>query len=128
MQAGKVGNVAGFFVEAVRAKYTDNKQKNKQTDMDKKEKLAEMKRVEEESVKKMKESKQAIYEKEMQIFNHLIQEDQTLIQKLIDIISVGMSATYYQANKSFEENMVHPLLKAAFLNAAKDVASEVFRL
>ncbi len=126
VQSGKVENVAGFFVQALRAHYTDIKQQIKQTETERKAKIAETKRVEVAAEAKIKAQKQAIYEREIQIFNQLIQKDATLIQRLTDIINAGMFRSYYKPGKSFEENMAHPLLKAAFLNAAKEVEPKSF--
>ena len=128
MQAGKIENVAGFFVEAVRGKYTDPKQKKKQVEVEQKTKLAEAKRVEEEIVKKVKDQKQVAFEQEMKIFTQLIKETPSLIQKLTDKVSLGMFGRYYQSNKSLEENFKHPMLKAAFLNAAKEIEPKSFGL
>lgn len=127
MQAGKIENIAGFFVEAVRGKYSDPKQKKKQVEVEQKTKLAEAKRVEEETVKQASNQKQAAFEQEMLIFTQLIQEDPSLIQKLTDKISLGMFGRYYQSDKSFEENLKHPMLKGAFLNVAKEIEPKRFK-
>jgi plasmid replication initiation protein len=119
LKAGKIENVAGFFVEALRGKYTDTKQKIKQVEVAQKAKLAETKRVEKDTEKQIKDQKQAIYEQEEKIFTQLIAEDASLVQVLIDKVRSGMFATYYKKDKSFEENLAQPLLKAAFLNVAK---------
>lgn len=126
VQAGKVENVAGFFVEAVRGKYTDPKQKKKQIEVEQKAKLAEVKRVEEVTEMQVKSQKQAIYEQEVKIFMQLIDEDASLIQVFIDKVRSGMFGTYYKMDKSFEENLNNPLLKAAFLNVAKEVEPKRF--
>lgn len=126
VQAGKVENVAGFFVEAVRGKYTDPKQKKKQIEVEQKAKLAEVKRIEEVTEMQVKSQKQAIYEQEVKIFMQLIDEDASLIQVFIDKVRSGMFGTYYKMDKSFEENLNNPLLKAAFLNVAKEVEPKRF--
>lgn len=128
MQAGKVENVAGFFVEAVRGKYTDPKQKKKQIEVEQKAKLAEVKKVEEVTEMQVKSQKQAIYEQEVKVFMQLIEEDTSLIQVFIDKIRSGMFGTYYKMDKSFEENLNNPLLKGAFLNVAKEERPDRFKL
>lgn len=127
LQAGKVENVAGFFVEAVRGKYTDLKQKKKQVEVEQKAKLAETKRAEELTEKQIKDQKQATYDQEVKIFTQLIAEDTSLIPFLIDKVRSGLFATYYKTDKSFEENLSHPLLKAAFLNVAKQEKLDRFK-
>lgn len=126
MQAGKIDNIAGFFVEAVRGKYADPKQKKKQVEVEQKTKLAEASRVEEERAKKIQDQKQVVFEQEMEIFMQLIQKDPSLIQKVTDKIKLGMFGRYYQNDKSFEENFKHPMLKGAFLNTAKEIEPTKF--
>lgn len=58
MQARKIDNAAGFFVEALRGKYSDSKEKKKQVEAEQKAKRAEVKRVEEATEKQVKDQKQ----------------------------------------------------------------------
>ena len=126
MAAGKIDNVAGFFVEAVRGKYTDVKQKKKQIDIAQKAKIAETKRVEASVEQQIKEQKQGVYEKELRIFTQLIAEDSGFIQALTDKVCSGMFGSYYKKDKTFEDNLNNPLLKATFLNVAKELKPELF--
>jgi DNA polymerase III delta prime subunit len=127
-QVGKVGNIAGFFVEAVRAKYADPKQKKKQVEVEQKTKFADRDRVEEAAKNKAKDDKKAAYEQEMTIFRQLIQEDKNLIDTLTSKVNTGMLGTYYKNDLSFEDNLKHPLLQAAFLSAIKEIAPQKFGL
>ena len=126
VQVGKVGNVAGFFVEAVRGHYTDPKQQKKQHEAVQKAKIAEAKKVELTAEMKAKEQKQLAYAKEINIFTQLIREDKNLVQAVTDKIRLGTLGSYYKTDKSFEENLKHPLLQAAFLSAVKDIKPESF--
>ena len=126
MATGKIDNVAGFFVEAVRGKYTDVKQKKKQIDIAQKAKIAEINRVEAGVEQQIKEQKQVIYEKELRIFTQLIAEDNGFIQALTDKVCSGMFGSYYKKDKTFEDNLNNPLLKATFLNVAKELKPERF--
>ncbi|MBL7818917.1 MAG: replication initiation protein [Saprospiraceae bacterium] len=128
IQARKVDNAAGFFVEALRGKYSDPKQKKKQIEGEQKAKLAEVKRVEAATEKQVKDQKQALYEQEIKIFTQLIEEDSSFIQTLIDKVRSGMFASYYKTDITFEENLKHPLLKATFLNVAKEEKPQLFGL
>ena len=119
IQTGKIDNSAGFFVEALRGKYTDAREQKKQIAVEQKAKLVETKRVEAAVEKHIKSQQQMLYEHEVSIFTQLIQDDTSFIQTLIDKVRLGMSGTYYKTDKTFEENLKHPLLKAAFLNTAK---------
>ena len=113
IKQGTVGNVAGFFVQAVRGKYTDNKPKMNHIVADKKAKIAETKRVGEEIEQKKKDQKQAKFEQEMGVFNQLIQEDLNLIPILTETILSGMLSVYYKKDLTFEENLKNPLLKVS---------------
>jgi hypothetical protein len=128
MEARKIENAAGFFVEALRGKYSDPKQKKKQIEGEQKAKLAEVKRVEAATEKQVKDQKQALYEQEIKIFTQLIEEDTSFIQTLIDKVRSGMFASYYKTDRTFEENLKHPLLKATFLNVAKEEKPQLFGL
>lgn len=126
MTTGKVDNIAGFFVEAVRGKYTDVKQKKKQIEVVQKAKIAEINRVEAGVEQQIKAQKQVIYEKELRIFTQLIAEDSGFIQALTDKVRSGMFGIYYKKDKTFEDNLSNPLLQATFLNAAKELKPERF--
>lgn len=127
VQAGKVGNVAGFFVGAVRGNYADNKQEKKKVEIEQIAKIVEAKRVGETLEKKRKEQKKAQFEQEMIVFDQLIQQEPSLVKTLTETIQLGMMSSYYKKDKSFEDNRTHPLLKAAFLNLAKELRPELFR-
>jgi plasmid replication initiation protein len=126
VQTGKIENIAGFFVEAVRGKYTDLKQKKKQVEVAQKTKIAEAKRVEVDAEMTAKALKQLAYQKEMSIFTELIEEDKQLVEVITDKIRLGILGNYYKTDKSFEENLKHPLLQVAFLSAVKEVKPEYF--
>lgn len=126
VQLGKITNIAGFFVEAVRGRYSDPKEKQKQVEVQQKAKLVEAKRVEELMENKLKNKRQATYELEMKIFRQLIESDNRLIQQLVDKIHLGTSGSYYKMDKSFEENLTHPLLQVVFLSLMKELKPENF--
>ena len=126
VQTGKIENIAGFFVEAVRGKYTGPKQQKKQIEIAQKARTAEVKRVEVTAEIKVREQKQLAYAKDIEIFAQLIQEDKSLVQTITDKIRLGRLGIYYKTDKSFEENLKHPLLQAAFLSAVKEAKPESF--
>jgi hypothetical protein len=127
IKAGKVDNVAGFFVEAVRGKYTDAKEQKKQTVIEQKKKSTESSRVEAAVEQQKKDAKLMAYEKEMHIFEALIAKEPTFKQVLIDKVSLGIFSSYYKTALSFEENMQNLLVKATFLNVAKELKPETFK-
>jgi plasmid replication initiation protein len=126
LQSGKIENIAGFFVEAVRGKYTDPKQKKKQVETAQKAKIAEAKRVEVNAEMTAKAQKQFAYQQEMAIFMQLIQEDNSLVEVITNKIRLGILGSYYKIDKPFEENLKHPLLQAAFLSAVKEAKPDSF--
>lgn len=62
----------------------------------------------------------------MNIFKQLIQDDKSLIDLLTNKVNTGMLGTYYKNELSFEENLKHPLLQAAFLSAVKEMVPQKF--
>jgi plasmid replication initiation protein len=128
IQTKKLENIAGFFVEAVRGKYVEAQQKKKQLAIEDKAKLIVIEKKEEDKTQNRKNQKQALYEQEVQIFTEIIHEEKLIVEQLIDKIKFGMFGSYYKIDKTFEENFNHPLLKAAFLNAIKELRPEKFDL
>ena len=126
LQSKKIENVAGFFVEALRGQYVDAQTVKKQADSELKAKVTEIKRVEEATSQKNTQEKKAQYEREIGILKQLIKENPSFVTQLIEKVRYSMSGSYYHSEKSFEENMAHPLLNAAILNAAKDLLPERF--
>jgi Initiator Replication protein len=126
IQSKKIDNVAGFFVEAVRGKYAETQHIKKQAAIEEKAKLVEIKKNEADTTQRGKDQKQALYEQEMQVFMHLIEGNTTLIEALIEKVRLGMFGSYYKMDKTFEANLSQPLLKAAFLNAMKELKPEAF--
>jgi hypothetical protein len=126
IKAGKVDNIAGFFVEAVRGNYTDAKEQKKKTAIEQKKKIVEASRGEAMIEKKKKDDKQIAYEKEMQIFEQIIAGEPTFKQALIDKVRLGIFSSYYKIELSFEENLQNPLVKATLLNIAKELKPESF--
>jgi hypothetical protein len=126
IKVGKVDNIAGFFVEAVRGNYKDAKEQKKQTAIEQKKKIVEESRGEAIVEKKKKDDKQIAYEKEMQIFEQIIANEPTFKQALIDKVRLGIFSSYYKIDLSFEENLQNPLVKATLLNIAKELKPESF--
>lgn len=126
VQVGKVGNVAGFFVEAVRGNYTDPKQQKKQVETAQKAKITEAKKVEAAAEVALKTQKQLAYAREIDLFMQLIRADKGLVETITAKIRLGTLGIYYKTDKSFEENLKHPLLQAAFLSAAKEAKPDSF--
>ena len=124
--AGKVGNVAGFFVEAVRAGYVQVEQKKKQVESEKKAKIQEASRVEAAAQKQISDDKKIRHERDISLLKQLIEADKTFELQLIERVSTGLMGTFYKKDKSFEENMSIPLVMAGVINAAKELRPDKF--
>ncbi len=126
LKAGKVENSAGFFVQAVRGQYADAKEQKKQVLTEQKKQIAEESRGE-EAVKKQKAvTLQAAFQEEWRLFEQLIATEPNVKQALIDRLRSGLLASYYKIDRSFEDNLNNPLVKAAMLNVAKELRSDAF--
>ena len=126
LAAGKVGNIAGFFVEAVRAGYVQVEEKRKQVETDKKAKIQEASRVEVAAQKQVSEDKKRQHERDVTLLKQWIAADKAFELQLIGRVSTGLMGTFYKKDKTFEENMTLPLVMAGVMNAAKELKPDVF--
>jgi plasmid replication initiation protein len=128
IKVGKVENIAGFFVEAVRAHYADVKEQKKQVVIEQKRKIAEMNEGKEIIEKQKKDVKQVAYEREVHIFEQIIAAEPTFKQVLIDKIHSSTFGICYKSDLSFEGNLQNMSVKAAFLNISKDLKPKLFNI
>ena len=130
VRAGKANKPAAVFIDALRNGYKTadvlKKEAHEQKTKAAKEKMDTLKRVEAVVEKQTKQQKQVLYEQELRIFTQLIAEDNGFIQALTDKVGSGMFGSYYKKDKTFEDNLNNPLLKATFLNVAKELKPERF--
>lgn len=121
LKIGKISNAAGFFVEALRDKYTDAQTQKKETDKIQKAKIVETQQQEKVLNQEKQSKKQQEFEREKAAMFKLIAEKPALIPTLIERVSYSMFGSYYKKEKSFEENLEQPLILAAVLNIVKEL-------
>lgn len=131
-QSGKIVNIAGFFVEALRGHYENAEDQKKKTEADraqqKKAKEQEIKRLEQEAANRIKQENKVTYERQKAIFERLIEEDETFWLELEETIKAdNMIKHLYDFNKDVYENMQKPMIAGAVMSIAVKLRTQVFR-
>ena len=128
IQLGKVENIAGFFVEALRGAYQDTEEKKKKIEIEKNaEKKAKQEWDAALEIKKQQDNK-SIFEQNKAIFNQLIQQDDAFWLELEQSIkSDKMIKNQYDYNKNVFENMQIPMIEGALMAIAVKLRAEAFR-
>ena len=126
LQVGKVENVAGFFVGAVRGKYIEPKQKTKEIEVEKKVKLEVEKAVEQDAKNKIAEEKRQEGARKIQIIKYLIAVQAPIINEAIEEIQKGMFKTAYKPQKSILENLEYPMFIGAMMNVLEKLNPDIF--
>ena len=126
-QTGKIANIAGFFVEALRGGYPDTSVSKKEIktnkDIEKREKQLLSEQQEE---KRLKDNK-TLFEKRKAIFENLIEEDETFWLELEESIRADkMIKNHYDYNKSVYENMQTPMIAGALIAIAAKLRASFF--
>ncbi len=133
VQAGKIVNIGGFFVEALRGHYQDAEVQKKKIAMDKAEqkkaKAEEIKRLEQETTNKIKQENLIIFERQKAIFERLIEADDTFWLELEETIKAdNMIKNLYDFNKDVFENMQTPMIAGALMSIAVKLRKQAFRV
>jgi plasmid replication initiation protein len=125
-KAGKIENLAGFFVKAVQEHYSAAPQKVEQS-----QKQAIAKQRAQEVENKELEKQQRAHETKKQAF---LQEDKRILALIVldkaleqeAIAHIQRTSTIYDTHKSLSENLQNPSIKAAFHLAVKKLRPEAF--
>jgi plasmid replication initiation protein len=126
IQVGKIENIAGFFVEALRGAYQEAGEKKKKLDAKNTEKKAQKEVEIALGSQKQKESK-SLFERNKAIFKRLIEEDGTFWTELEQAIkSDKMIKTSYDYERNVFENMKKPMIEGAIMSIALKLRSEEF--
>jgi plasmid replication initiation protein len=130
-QSGKIVNIGGFFVEALRGHYQDVQGQKKKIDEDKaqqkKAKAEEIKRLEQEAANRIKQENLTAFEKQTAIFEKLIEEDDTFWLELEETIKAdNMIKHQYDFNKDVFENMQKPMIAGALMSIAVKLRTQAF--
>lgn len=125
LEAGKVKDAAGFFVQAVRNGYVDTegvkvaKQKQQKASV-------EQQKIEEVNQRSLIEAKRkADFEKEKKLIFQMLEDDIELVDAVAKRLHGGILQRSYDDTKSFDDNLQNPLLLAAVMNIVKEIKGKV---
>lgn len=129
--AGKIVNIGGFFVEALRGHYQDAEVQKKKIAIDraqqKKAKAEEIKRLEQETTNRIKQENLITFERQKVLFEQLIEADDTFWLELEETIKAdNMIKNLYDFNKDVFENMQTPMIAGALMSIAVKLRKEAF--
>lgn len=132
VQSGKLANVGGFFVEALRGHYQDAEAQKKKIEIDKaqqkKAKAEELKRLEQEAAARIKQENKTSFERQKAVFERLIEDDDTFWLELEETIKAdNMIKHQYDFNKDVYENMQKPMIAGALMSIAVKLRTQAFR-
>jgi plasmid replication initiation protein len=126
IKTGKIDNVAGFFVEAVRGHFTDTEEQKQKKQTEVKIKIDTIVQQEARVGAQKRDLQKIKYEKKRAILAELVLQDADFVSAIIDELKHGMTGQYYKEEKSLDQNMENPLFAAAFLNMAEKLKPEKF--
>ena len=126
MNKGKVENIAGFFVGAVRGQYIEPEQKKKHEDTEKKAKAEAIKKTEKESAEKKIRASHDENERKMAILKKLINEKSPLIAEAIAEVKTGMFSKSYNPSKSIEDNLADARFAGLLMFAVSKLDAKIF--
>jgi plasmid replication initiation protein len=129
---GKLENVAGFFVEALRGQYQDVEERKKTIEASKIiEKKAKVEAIEKQKLQEEDKKKQAFrlqFERKKEIFKALVEDDETFWLELEESIKAdNMIKNYYDFEKDIFENMQKPMIAGALMAIAVKLRPDVFQ-
>ena len=128
IKSGKIkGNTAGFFVEALRHKYTDADAEKEKKESQTKRKLEEIARLQAEQAARVEALAKEKFRREEELILSLIATDEDLVNKALSGIQQSMFAYVYDARKSLDDNLNSPSFKGAFYNAVKKIKPDLFQ-
>jgi plasmid replication initiation protein len=129
---GKLENVGGFFVEALRGQYQDVEERKKAIESTKiMEKKAKDDALEKQKLQEEDKKKQVFrlqFERKKEIFKALIEEDETFWLELEESIKAdNMIKNFYDFEKNIFDNMQKPMIAGALVAIAGKLRPEVFK-
>lgn len=130
--SGKVVNIGGFFVEALRGHYQGADEQKKKIEAEKKRqnntKAEELKQLEQVTAQKIKEENAALFEKQKVIFKRLIAEDEIFALELEEAIKAdNLIKNQYDFKKDIFENMQKPMIAGTLMSIAVKLRTQAFR-
>ncbi len=123
---GKLQNVAGFFIEALKNKYQKPETVAKQKNTEKKAKIeAETQKVQAQKGR-VEDAKRKEAERKIAIMKQLIADDAPIIHKAIADIQNSMFSTSYNTQKTVSENLENPMFVGGLMNALVKIDATIF--
>lgn len=123
---GKLQNVAGFFIEALKSKYQKPETVAKQKNTEKKAKIeAETQKVQEQKGR-VEDAKRKEAERKIAIMKQLIADDAPIIKKAIADIQNSMFSSSYNSQKTVSENIENPMFLGSLMNALLKIDATIF--
>jgi Initiator Replication protein len=125
VEAGKVKDAAGFFVQAVRNGYVDTEGGKAAKQKQQKATIEEQKTVEVNQRSLVDAKRKADFEKEKKAIFQMLDEDIELVDAVAKRLHGGILQSSYDDSKSFDDNLQNPLLLAAVMNIVKEIKGKV---
>ena len=125
MEAGKVKDAAGFFVQAVRNGYVDTEGGKVTKQKQQKATIEEQKTAEVNQRSLVDAKRKADFEKEKKAIFQMLEDDIELVDAVAKRLHGGILQSSYDDTKSFDDNLQNPLLLAAVMNIVKEIKGKV---
>jgi plasmid replication initiation protein len=125
-EKGKIQNIAGFFVDALKNGYQNPKEVVKRKETEKNVKLEAQKVAEQDSKNRMEDAKRKEGERKMMIVKRLIADNSPIIKSAIEDIEKGMFKTSYDSQKTIEHNLESNMFVGAMFSALQKIDPSIF--
>lgn len=123
---GKVQNIAGFFVEALKNGYKNPKESVKKKENEKKTKLDALNKTINEKQSRVEEAKRQESERKKAIIKRLVQEESPIIHQAIEDIKNSMFHKSYDPQKTLNQNFENPMFLGGLMNALQKIDPNIF--
>ena len=130
LQLGKIGNPAGFFVEALRGKYQDNA--TQKQELDELQKAAQRAKVEAaRQIGLTQEQARTDYsrresDRKGAIIQAMVRDNAPALHEALGLMKNDMLGRSYDDNKTIEENLKSPMLAGVLMNYLLKLNPRVF--
>ena len=124
IEQGKINNIAGFFVEAVRSGYEDPKEQKQQKETAKKEELKQRTIEQNISAQQSVDKKRENYQREKNDVLSIFEKNANFAQRVIETVQLGMFGKYYNPEKNIQQNLENKLFEGAFMSVATKIKNE----
>ena len=125
-EKGKLQNVAGFFIEALKNKYQKPETIAKQKITEKKAKIEAATQKEQDQKGRVEAAKREENERKIAIIKHLIADDISIVYQAVTDIQNSMFSTSYKAEKTLAENLENPMFVGGLMNALLKIDATIF--